>query len=108
LRAKDAQQHGQRIYRGIGNRRRIALHQSVGKGECRRIGHAPGDQAAENDKVHLQQNTRHATHNQQRNDGDGQACEEPKGTILTQQCLHEARSRLQSDTGEKEHNAKFS
>ena len=43
LRTKNAEQHREWIDCRVGNRRRIALHEGVGKRECRRIGHAPCD-----------------------------------------------------------------
>ena len=43
LRTKNPEQHREGIDGRVGNRRRIALHERVGKRERRRIGHAPGD-----------------------------------------------------------------
>jgi hypothetical protein len=54
LRSKNAQERGKRIDGGVGDHWRVGVRNVRGEGECRRIGHAASQQAAEVHEVHLQ------------------------------------------------------
>ena len=80
LRHSDAEEHGQRIDGGVGDRGRMRARDRVGEGERRRICHAACLQAKDGQVIQLEDSSAEDAGCQDRDHRDRDAADQPKQT----------------------------
>lgn len=104
LSRKDAQNGGQRIHGGVCDGWRVGVGEIRGEGERRRVGHAPGEKAAEIHKVHLQDAPRKDTDKDEGDHGDTRSGKQPLQAGCAEGRLKELRPGAQASRCEEKRN----